>query len=238
MKKPIIGITADYDQDPINPDYTRSIILRKNYCSVVESAGGLPFILPYTKNLAQEYSKKIDALIISGGNFDIDPSHFGEATNSSYVKTKPERTDFEISLTKEILNQDKPLLGICGGQQLLHVILGGKLIQHIPDEVESDINHEQPNPRNEPGHQVNVKKETLLYDIVKKDKLNVNSAHHQSVKDEPKGIKINAFAPDGIYEGIECSAYKFCLGVQWHPEYLIDESDIRIFMALVDASKK
>ncbi|PPR79109.1 MAG: putative glutamine amidotransferase [Alphaproteobacteria bacterium MarineAlpha2_Bin1] len=237
MKKPIIGITADYDNNPTSPDYTKNILLRKNYCSVIELAGGLPFILPHSENLAKEYSKNIDALIISGGNFDIDPSHFGEKTNSSFVKTKPERTNFEINLAKEILNQNKPLLGICGGQQLLHVILGGKLIQHIPDEVETNINHEQPNPRNEPGHEVSVKRETLLYDIVKKNKLNVNSAHHQSIKDEPKGIQINAVAPDGVYEGIECNLYKFCLGVQWHPEYLIDDSDIKIFAALVDASK-
>ena len=237
MKKPLIGITADYDYNSKNPEYTKNIILRKNYCSVVELAGGLPFILSPTENLAQEYSKNIDALIISGGNFDIDPSHFGESTNSAYVKTKPERTNFEINLAKEILSQDKPLLGICGGQQLLHVILGGKLIQHIPDEVKTNINHEQPNPRNEPGHEVSVKKETLLYDIVKKNKLYVNSAHHQSVKDQPEGIKINAVAPDGVYEGIESSLYRFCLGVQWHPEYLIDESDIKIFAALVDASK-
>ena len=237
MEKPLIGITSDDYLKNNTPSYNNNFILRQNYCSVIELAGGIPVIIPYSNNLIKEYSISLDALIISGGNFDVDPFYFGESINSDQVKTKPSRTNFEIELTKEILNQDKPVLGICGGQQLLHVILGGKLIQHIPDEINSEINHEQINPRNEPGHEVTVKRETRLYDIVKKTKLNVNSAHHQAVKDEPENVIINAFASDGVYEGIECNQYKFCLGVQWHPEYLINDSDIKIFKALVDASK-
>ena len=237
MKKPLIGITSDDYLKNKTPSYNKNFILRQNYCSVIELAGGLPVIIPYTNNSAKQYSIYLDALIISGGNFDVDPSYFGESIYSDQVKTKPSRTTFEIELAKEILERDKPILGICGGQQLLHVILGGKLIQHIPDEINTKINHEQPNPRNEPGHEVTVKKETLLYDIVKKTKLNVNSAHHQAVKDEPENVTINAIASDGVYEGIESSQYKFCLGVQWHPEYLIDDSDIKIFMALINASK-
>ena len=130
-----------------------------------------------------------------------------------------------------------PVLGICGGQQLLHVVLGGTLIQHIPDEVGGALAHEQPNPRTEPGHSVRVKKNTLLHRIVETDELDVNSAHHQAAKDAPDGIIVNATAPDGVIEGIEAPGYRFCLGVQWHPEYEISSGDSKIFEAFITACR-
>ncbi len=238
MNKPIIGITTDDYLPERAPKYSENFILRKNYCSAVEKAGGVPIIIPYSINLVNNYSNFLDAIVISGGNFDVDPSHFGEEINSHVIQTKPSRTDFEINIIKEMLGDNKPVLGICGGQQLLHVILGGKLIQHIPDEINTEINHEQPNPRNQPGHKVEIRKASLLYDIIGKSILDVNSAHHQAVKDKPDGVTLNAFAPDGVIEGIESKNYNFCLGVQWHPEFLVNDYDIKIFRALIDASKK
>jgi putative glutamine amidotransferase len=116
------------------------------------------------------------------------------------------------------------------------VVLGGKLIQHIPDSVKDALAHEQPNPRNEPGHVVKVAKGTQLHGIVGADELKVNSAHHQAAADAPKGIVVNATAPDGVIEGIEAPAYRFCIGVQWHPEFLISEGDARLFRAFLAAT--
>jgi len=129
-----------------------------------------------------------------------------------------------------------PVLGICGGQQLLHVVLGGKLIQHIPDTVADALAHEQPNPRDEAGHQVLIKEGTTLRQIVGTDNLAVNSAHHQAALDEPDGVVVNARAPDGVIEGIESTAYNFCIGVQWHPEFHISEGDALIIEAFIKAS--
>jgi putative glutamine amidotransferase len=128
------------------------------------------------------------------------------------------------------------VLGICGGQQLLHVVLGGKLIQHIPDSIEAALAHEQPNPRNEPGHVVKVAKGTQLHGIVGADELAVNSAHHQAAADAPAGVVVNATAPDGVIEGIEAPRYRFCIGVQWHPEFLISEGDAKLFRAFLGAA--
>jgi len=129
-----------------------------------------------------------------------------------------------------------PLLGICGGQQLLNVVLGGTLIQHIPDEIDDALAHEQQNPRDEAGHDVAVVDDTELHRIADSIQLSVNSAHHQAVKDVGDGVVVNAYAPDGVVEGIECPRYAFCIGVQWHPEFFIDPADTRIFDAFVSAA--
>ena len=131
-----------------------------------------------------------------------------------------------------------PVLGICGGQQLLNVVLGGTLIQHIPDEVEGALAHEQPNPRTEPGHTVAVAPGSLLHRIVGATEMSVNSAHHQAALDVGEGVLVDAVAPDGVIEGIESRRHRFCLGVQWHPEYGIDRGDAKIFEAFVAACRE
>jgi putative glutamine amidotransferase len=161
---------------------------------------------------------------------------YGESTIHERVTVKHTRTQFEWALAEAMLKQNKPVLGICGGQQLLAVILGGTLIQHIPDALPSALAHEQPNPRTQPGHEISIAPGTLLHKIVQKQTMNVNSAHHQAVKAVPASVIINARAPDGIIEGIEDPRYRFCLGVQWHPEYHVDSADGCLFDSLIKAA--
>ena len=127
------------------------------------------------------------------------------------------------------------MLGICGGQQLLAVALGGTLHQHIPDEAPSDIAHEQPNPRTEPGHEVEIAAGTLLARITGRARMAVNSAHHQAVREVAPGLVVKARAPEGLIEGIEAPGRRVALGVQWHPEYGVDPADPLILRAFVEA---
>ena len=235
---PVIGITLDSEDASVD-GYSKFpwYALRENYASVVVGAGGTPVILPHEKSLIDEYLNLIDGLIITGGNFDVDPFMYGDPTSHQTVKLKPKRTDFEMSIIRIALERDFPVLGICGGQQLLNVALGGTLIQHIPDEINNALEHEQRNPRNEPGHIVSIKEGTLLKDIVNVTSMNVNSAHHQAVKTVSDFTVINAQTSDGLIEGIEVPGRKFCLGVQWHPEFEIDPGDTRIFEALINAAR-
>jgi len=235
MKTPIIGITLDFED---SGGYSKFpwYALRQNYAGSVSHAGGLPLALPHQLDRVDEYLDLIDGLLVTGGNFDVDPALFGEAERHDSVVTKDSRTAFELAMTKGALERDMPVLGICGGQQLLHVVLGGKLIQHIPDTVADALAHEQPNPRDEAGHQVLIKEGTTLRQIVGTDNLAVNSAHHQAALDEPDGVVVNARAPDGVIEGIESTAYNFCIGVQWHPEFHISEGDALIIEAFIKAS--
>lgn len=209
--------------------------LRQNYADAVVEAGGVPLALPHEPDQADDYLDIIDGLVITGGAFDVDPSIFGAGERHPTVVTKDRRTAFELAVTHGALERDMPLLGICGGQQLLHVALGGTLIQHIPDEIPEALAHEQPNPRDEPGHSISVLPGTLLHRIVGTDSLDVNSAHHQAAKDASDEIIINAVAPDGVIEGIEAIGKRFCLGVQWHPEYKVSAGDGAIFQAFIDA---
>ena len=233
---PVIGITMDWNEAG---EYSKFpwYALRQNHVTSVVRAGGLPFLLTHEPDLLELYLNDIDGLIVSGGAFDISPAMYGESGIHETTNPKESRTAAEMTLLEGALEMDIPILGICGGHQLLHVALGGSLIQHVPDEASSDIAHEQENPRNEIGHTVNVVPGTLLHDIVGTDEISVNSAHHQAAKDEPATLIINARAPDGVIEGIEAREQAFCLGVQWHPEFEITESDTRIFAAFVEAAR-
>ena len=238
FKLPRIGITFD-KEEPSETGYSKFpwYALRLNYVNSVIKAGGIPIILPHEISLIQEYSNIIDGLIVTGGNFDIDPELYGEQGKDKNINLKSERTNFEIGITSESLDKNLPVLGICGGQQLLNVVLGGSLIQHIPDSVDTIIQHEQENSRNEPSHIIMIERNTLLHEIVGVDQMHVNSANHQAVRHAPSSVIINANATDGVIEGIESSRYKFCLGVQWHPEFEIDAGDTLIFSALINAAR-
>ena len=234
MNRPIIGITLDAEQPGGWSKYPW-YALRTNYAGAIAGAGGLPVALPHHPELAAAYLDRLDALVVTGGAFDIDPAMYGDADRHGTVTLKEGRTAAELALIQGALARDMPVLGICGGQQLLAVALGGSLIQHIPDSIANALPHEQPNPRNEAGHAVAVVPGTLLHRIVGTTHMRVNSSHHQAVRAPGPHAIVDATAPDGVIEGIEDDRYRFCLGVQWHPEFLIDRGDRRIFDALIAA---
>jgi len=234
-KRPIIGITLDHEESGSYSKYPW-YAARENYSQVVANTGGTPVFLPHEPKLAKQYASQIDGLIITGGAFDVNPLLYSKEEVHKTVTLKESRTDFEIAITRYVLEKDKPILGICGGQQLLNVVLGGTLIQHIPNEIENSLTHEQTNPRNQPSHEVAITKGTLLHKIVGVTEMQVNSAHHQAVAQVSGSTIVDAVAPDGVVEGIEEPQRKFCLGVQWHPEFEVDPNDIRIFSAFNDAA--
>jgi putative glutamine amidotransferase len=232
--RPLIGITLDSEQPGGYSKYPWYAI-RQNYADAVVASGGLPIALPHDASLAAEYLDRIGALVVTGGAFDVDPSIYGAAGRHATVTLKEGRTAAELALAQGALARNMPVLGICGGEQLLAVALGGTLIQHIPDAIAGALEHEQPNPRHEPGHSVAIINGTLLRGIVGAAEMQVNSSHHQAVRDPGPFAVVNALAPDQVIEGVEDPRFRFCLGVQWHPEFFISHGDRRIFDALIAA---
>jgi putative glutamine amidotransferase len=232
---PVVGVTLDSEQPGGYSKYPW-YALRQNYTDAIVAAGGLPVAVPHHTELAEAYLDRIDALVVTGGAFDVDPTLYGDGDRHVTVTLKEARTAAELALTEGAITRGKPVLGICGGEQLLAVALGGTLIQHIPDAVPDALEHEQTNPRHEAGHTVVITPGTVLHRIVGAAEMRVNSAHHQAILTAGRGV-VNALAPDGIIEGIEDPAHPYCIGVQWHPEYFIDPGDRRIFDALIAACR-
>ena len=234
MKKPLIALTLDYETSKGYSNYPWYAI-RENYFTSIEESGGIGVGIPHNMKDIVSLLHKIDGLVITGGNFDIDPNIFGENSVHKTVKLKENRTNFELLAAEIMLKQNKPVLGICGGEQLINVLYKGSLIQHIPDEIKNPIEHEQKNPRNEAGHSVSIQENTKLYSIISKQNIMVNSAHHQAIKVPGKGLIVNALSNDGVIEGIEDPKKTFCIGVQWHPEFFIQGSDNKLLKAFINA---
>ena len=236
-KKPIIGLTLDLETSKTYSKFPW-YALRENYCSSISNFGGIPIPLVYDNKSINSILDIIDGLVITGGAFDIDPKYYLERKKYKNIFIKNKRTEFEINICKKALKKDIPILGICGGQQLLNIVYGGSLIQDIKKDLSTVIDHEQKNPRNQVSHSVKLNLNTKLYNIIKKKSIKVNSAHHQSIKTAGKGLIINAIAPDGVIEGIEDQSKSFCIGVQWHPEFMIKQSDNDLLKGFIKAAKK
>ena len=236
MKKPIIGITLD-NEEPGNYSKFPWYAIRKNYLESIEENGGIPFPLSHNiKNLKKVYTF-IDGLIITGGNFDIDPKIYGKKSSDARI-IKNQRTDFELKICKNFIKNNKPLLGICGGEQLLNIACGGTLIQDIKKYNNKSLNHEQIIPRNKTSHSVKIDKKTKIFKIIKKDLIRVNSAHHQSIDKIGNNLIISGVAKDGIIESIEHKKNNWCIGVQWHPEFLITKEDNLLIKSFIKETKK
>ena len=229
MKKPLIGITLDSEN---GGNYSKFpwYALRENYLTSISSLNSIPIPLFHENNLINSYINLIDGLIITGGDFDIDPSLYNQSIKGS-KNIKNKRTFFEIKIYKKFLKLNKPILGICGGAQLINVAAGGTLIQ---DLNKNPIDHEQLNPRNETSHTININKKSKLFKICNKEKFSVNSAHHQAIEKLGRNFRVSASSSDGVIEGIEHKKHKWCMGLQWHPEFLITDNDLKIFKNFID----
>ena len=248
MKKPLIGITLD-NEDKGGYSKFPWYAIRHNYLHSIEKYGGIPFPLYHSnKNTSDETSyddanKDTDVYphrIFASVDIDLTPKlkMVGEVFYDPFFLDLNQRTNFEIAITKKFLKSSKPILGICGGAQLLNVVCGGTLIQDIKKNNLFPINHEQKNPRNETSHKIEIISKTLLAKINKKKFSKVNSAHHQAIKDIGKNIIISSYAPDGIIESIEHKHHKWCIGVQWHPEFLITKEDKNLIKNFIKNTKK
>ncbi|HVR72477.1 MAG TPA: gamma-glutamyl-gamma-aminobutyrate hydrolase family protein [Vicinamibacteria bacterium] len=235
MRRPLIGVTAGISGH--SPEW---FALRDDYVRAVEKAGALPVLLaPGPLERIPDVLARIDGLVLSGGS-DLDPAHYGEEPHETVDDVSPERDAFELALSREALARDLPLLAICRGHQVLNVATGGTLFQDIPSQLGRALDHDPGKERWEPAHDVRILPGTRLREILGRDRVAVNSIHHQSIKTPGEGLVVSACAVgDDVIEGVEAPGRRFVVGVQWHPEAFWDQPRgfQPLFAALAGASR-
>ena len=203
--KPRIGITPCSRMD----DYVES----------VRAAGGEPVLLSNDDDPA-EVLQRVDGILLTGGA-DVDPALYDQPKHES-TEIDPKRDAFEVPLSRAALASDAPVFAICRGVQVLNVAGGGTLVQDIPTETPTTIEHSVTHQRDARAHDVEVKPGTRLASLLRGSQspaaCSVNSRHHQAVGTVAPSFVVSAVSPDGIVEAIERPDAPFCVGVQWHPE--------------------
>jgi putative glutamine amidotransferase len=239
---PVIGIPCRQDMGgngrPTNAQSS-------SYIKAVIQAGGIPFLIPVEldEEALRTIYQRVDGILLAGGG-DIDPCYFQEEPHASLSGVQAERDRIELCLTRWAAAEDKPLLGICRGIQVMAVAVGGSLWQDIAaqflgtqpvDYVHSNWHQ----ARNLLTHTVTLESDSPLAKLVGQTTLPVNSLHHQAVKAMPAPYRVIGLASDGVIEAIDRPDHPFFWGVQWHPEELVeDQEDARqLFSAFVEACR-
>jgi putative glutamine amidotransferase len=204
-------------------------VMGQRYVRVLTAAGAVPWLIPLlhgdTATLRHIY-EELDAVFLTGG-VDVDPSAYGEARHEMCDRCDPDRDETEIQLIRWAMADHKPILGVCRGIQIINVACGGSLYQHIADQFPEAIKHDYfPTghySRDHLAHPVRVEAGSRLGQVLAAPMVQVNSMHHQGIKRLAPDLRPSAFAPDGLIEGVESRSGQYLIGVQWHPEELVEQ---------------
>jgi putative glutamine amidotransferase len=222
--KPLIGITSEFQPGSLAGRSWNESSLLVSYAEAVERAGGLPVILPIAKpETGRELAARLDGIILSGGNCDVPPASYGATPHGTTKPLPLDRWNSECLWLDVASVEDKPVLGICLGMQVIGVKAGTKLIQDIQDEAPSASQHSDSTRMFQ--HAVTLEPGSWLETIAPSRKLAITSSHHQALKAVPAGFKLAAKSEDGIIEAIESQNGQFLVGVQWHPERSLNQPD-------------
>ncbi|WP_080873656.1 gamma-glutamyl-gamma-aminobutyrate hydrolase family protein [Oceanobacillus timonensis] len=235
--KSVIGLTASMEIDGM--EYKMNL----RNVKAIEQAGGIPVILPYYSDYQEMATllDKLDGLYLPGG-YDIDPSLFQEEPNQNLGIIIPERDRLEQEIIPHFLEKDKPILGVCRGCQILNVVTGGTMYQDLGSQYPNGlIQHTQKAAFHHRSHAVRIAPSSLLEKLVQAREIKVNSYHHQANRSLGENFIISAMAADGVMEAFESKVHRFVLGVQWHPEGLVnlaDDPSPAIYQGFIEACKE
>jgi gamma-glutamyl-gamma-aminobutyrate hydrolase PuuD len=226
-RKPVSACTVAVTAG-IRPDGdTSRVRLTAAYVTALENAGLIPLIVPplSSEKAAAAVLDSVSGLVLTGGE-DVDPARYGEDRHEKVRSVNPARDATEAALVRAARERRMPLLAICRGIQILNVALGGTLVQDIPSQVDTTIDHDDNGPRDASSHDISIESGSLIARAIGAEHRAVNSFHHQSVNRVADGMRVTARAPDGVIEGIESTDGKWwAMGVQWHPEEMTTASE-------------
>lgn len=212
------------------------------YLAAVRSAGAEPVEIALGLSPAQlrEAASALDAIVLSGSPADVEPSLFHAARHAKTAESDADRERTDFALLDHAVTEHKPVLAICYGVQSLNVFLGGSLIQDVPSEIHTEIQHAWPgHTGDEPHHDVTFEAGSRLAQLAGANHARVNSSHHQSVLQPGRNLRVAAHAPDGVIEAVEWTGdANWIMGVQWHPERMVaaDELAQSLFRELAAAA--
>jgi putative glutamine amidotransferase len=236
--KPMIGITPSPSLDTQPHGQFLRYALNEAYASAIEAGGGIPVILPPQSNNTAELIARVDGLLLSGGG-DLAPELYGAIDiHPATYGIEPVRDQFELELVAEAISTDLPILAICRGIQVLNVALGGSLVQDIPTQVESTVDHRQQEvglPADEIGHDIELGDDPAATGLFDGESHGVNSFHHQAIDRLASSLVVVGTAADGVVEAVVRPESRFVVGLQWHPELMFRRhpEQLRPFAALV-----
>lgn len=237
--KPLILVSPDLERRPTKRGPLLDVVVvDQPYTDRVLDSGGIPVVVPPGLSVhdIELLVARCDGLLLTGGDFDIEPALFGEAPVPQLGTLKPERTRLELALLDAAVRRRMPVLGICGGLQLMNVARGGSLWQDLPSQRPSTVSHSQTWTKDLAGHDVDVVVGTRLAALCGAGLLGVNSTHHQGIKAVGAGLVVAAVAVDGLVEAVEDPDADFFVGVQWHPESMHEDAHRAIYRGLVAAA--
>jgi gamma-glutamyl-gamma-aminobutyrate hydrolase PuuD len=227
-RRPIIGITTYAQQARWAAWDLPAALVPLDYVAAVERAGGRPLLVPPSENAIDETLEVLDGVVFSGGA-DIEPVHYGADRHPETDEPHVHRDAAEMALLRAALDRDIPTLAICRGFQLLNVVRGGDLVQHLPEALGHEQHRETRGVFSE--HPVEIAESTRLGEVLGARQPVVKSSHHQGVGRVGDGLVETAWAEDGTLEGLEDPSKRFAVGVLWHPEAGEDQ---RLFDRLVE----
>ena len=234
MRKPLIGIGTDV---LVRPGERDRAFVYTTYTESLRRAGAIPVLIPPQPENAADIVNELDGVILAGG-FDCHPAIYGDEMHPTTEVMDERRQENDLALARLARQHNIPTLGICLGLQMMNVAAGGTLVQDINSQLETEIVHES-DPSQRVRHDVMIEPGTRLGGIVAARRLNVNSSHHQAIREVGEGLRVTAQAPDGIIEGVEDPRHPFYVGVQWHPEDMAGEdAAAAIFGAFVEAARR
>ncbi|MCB9832013.1 MAG: gamma-glutamyl-gamma-aminobutyrate hydrolase family protein [Planctomycetes bacterium] len=232
MNRPVIGVSSRKIYYTHNDRPYPRFGVSMHYVQAVEAAGGAPLMLPLSQSgdVLKQLLGVCDGLLLTGG-FDLDPSWYGEEPHRRIAQINPLRDITEMILTKEALERDMPIFGVCRGMQVLNVAAGGNLYQDLESQVKGEVLlHFQKLTEEFPSHSIRIEKGSWLHHVTNSESVRVNSYHHQAVKDIAPGFRITARATDGVVEAMSSDRHFFAHGVQWHPELTYTNLDFNLAM--------
>jgi putative glutamine amidotransferase len=241
-KKPIIGINGDYRPSKAEQKNAGALSwYNAGYFDSVTASGGVPVLLPpyASDDDLRQVLSTLDGLVLSGCNFDLDPVRLGMERNPASRPMPVRREDFDRRLCKLAVEMRLPVLAIGGGMQLLNVICGGTLYQHLPEDVPKALHHRDPVELTL-RHLIEIVPGTRIDRIYGPGEIRVNSQHHMAVDQVAPEFRVSAASPDGVVEAFESTDEDwFCLAVQWHPENETASAlDMQVFEAFLEACSR